>query len=988
MCICTVLSDNHKIEFLIIGNAIERLRRSPDCSHFGATPKSFVGTSSMTDSEREEYECGICHLDHHVADHPFVQCTNTLGDGRPHRFCNSMFRQYVQSECGIGGAYSGVRVQGNLRSESGHLPCPLFMAGECDCISMPDVNILSALAAVRQFPEESETVDRELRRFLLSRDRVTYDRMVEESHKEQERLRQARDGETSVDRLHRTVTEALSVGGGIRCPQCRVLVQKNDACIQMSCSQCCTSFCYCCGHREHTSKGIDSDDYTYCTTCGDHLFIEEQDGWGDFAINRENAATGALHEFHRRRMAYCIKQIKQETPPSLWERYQAAYPELLENVPTFGRRIGWNEIDEATPPLFGTTRAKDLAWTEEGHDILRDFRTKDDCDIEQKSLIVSSRSERIQSQSNQAQDESGDSIICFGAAVSSGLVFGCISSVTIVSICIVLLDTAENTYRTTAFIGISGFVAIATTILSERAVDAIAALRQQETVRAPWISSIMEVQFFGARHDELLNPVSNNSLVLENGQPLHQYSAPFLSRPHGRWRAVRRIYFATFSLVLALGSVSVTNSSSRRWLTVFGWFLILSTLLLYTAAFVVVNIEAPPMRTTHTLHPEKFVDEEGGLAQEARDALEREERFRSYLWVVTRIGCYTLLLAGGAAASIVKPQNMGPVVPLWLIGVAIGAVFAELLPRLARETEPGIFSQPVDCWTLSLSHAAFGAFSTGWSLLLIWYFTGSTDDLEWGSVAIVLFVLGLLGVYCCMEWFAYVHFESRFVSWRMSRSMTMYLLLWLLTLVAGFLFVSAQDYRVHGLGVATLVFFFMHLLTVLLMAAVERPPTSQEPQNGRDRGQQYRQNGRDRRRQYFRVEAQALSCVVLISAGSGLHAAASKGNYNYHSHLTTTAVVLVALGVCSLLALVPPFLVCGDGVYTSSSWYALSCPPPGRRKITSHLFWFALGLEVALIDRFSWRPPGIPESLAEGTVVTASFVLACQLLGGICIACI
>ena len=91
--------------------------------------------------------------------------------------------------------------------------------------------------------------------------------------------------------------------------------------------------------------------------CDEHaLFLEKHDGWGDFAIRDENEAAGAQKEFLRRRMAFLLREVKNDTPPEVWAQLRGKHADLLEDVPTPGRRIDWDEIDTAELPLFGANR--------------------------------------------------------------------------------------------------------------------------------------------------------------------------------------------------------------------------------------------------------------------------------------------------------------------------------------------------------------------------------------------------------------------------------------------------------------------------------------------------------------------------------------------------------------------------------------------------------------------------------------------------------
>ena len=117
------------------------------------------------------------------------------------------------------------------------------------------------------------------------------------------------------------------------------------------------SSCYCCGRTAAECVPFRGPTRR-CDRNG--IYLENKPGWNGFALRDENAGQGALHEFHRRRAAYFLRLVKENTAPALWAQLRAARPRLLEGTPTHGRRIAWDEIDRAELPLFGDTRRGDL----------------------------------------------------------------------------------------------------------------------------------------------------------------------------------------------------------------------------------------------------------------------------------------------------------------------------------------------------------------------------------------------------------------------------------------------------------------------------------------------------------------------------------------------------------------------------------------------------------------------------------------------------
>lgn len=88
--------------------------------------------------------------------------------------------------------------------------------------------------------------------------------------------------------------------------------------------------------------------------------MESYPGWGEFALEGQTRGAGARDEFHRRRIAYYLRLVKQRSDPELWGELRTTYPLLLENTPTAGRRICWDEIDTTEMPLFGDTLVTEL----------------------------------------------------------------------------------------------------------------------------------------------------------------------------------------------------------------------------------------------------------------------------------------------------------------------------------------------------------------------------------------------------------------------------------------------------------------------------------------------------------------------------------------------------------------------------------------------------------------------------------------------------
>jgi len=260
-------------------------------------------------------------------------------------------------------------------------------------------------------------------------------RKAEQAKQEQEREL------VVVEEIRMAVEGALSMGGHLKCPNCNYRGEKDDACMHISCGICSCDWCYCCGHPRASFEFSDSEDEeesdnvsdseedassddeelfqpdsdgdeenerngenredrnndninennneynnrnrrnrsNYCPSCDDeYLNMESYEGWDEFAVDGdESDGFSALHEFHRRRMAYFLKLVKGVVPDGDWAEFRRAYPDILEDTPTPGRRICWDEIGSAEPPLFGKAKRPDqLRWIHDADDLVAELACK------------------------------------------------------------------------------------------------------------------------------------------------------------------------------------------------------------------------------------------------------------------------------------------------------------------------------------------------------------------------------------------------------------------------------------------------------------------------------------------------------------------------------------------------------------------------------------------------------------------------------------
>lgn len=331
------------------------------------------------------------------------QCTTVA---RNHFLCNVCFGGYLMQACAPGGPFEQALTNRDnmVVSPAGKLPCPFFYGYEthltcgtptklpsldCRCGVIESSTIERVLMDPRNssapyWRERKATVavDAQARvHGLLPGDQTTMGpwswatewlsrnwtpsavhetaslRVSEEARQLETDARTAgAKTPEEVDVLAELSTRvgvALTEGSSIRCPSCGTHTVKDDACIHMDGCPCQASWCFLCGRLSGSDKGQcpRQPQPGGCDQQG--LFLEQMQGWEGFALRGENPAYGAQQEFLRRRQAFFVRRVMEETDPKLWAQLRAVSPGLLTDCPTPGRKIEWDDVATAEFPSFG-----------------------------------------------------------------------------------------------------------------------------------------------------------------------------------------------------------------------------------------------------------------------------------------------------------------------------------------------------------------------------------------------------------------------------------------------------------------------------------------------------------------------------------------------------------------------------------------------------------------------------------------------------------
>lgn len=287
-------------------------------------------------------DCSTCG-----ADIGIISCEGDPSDS----FCSDCFNHYAVGAFQAGGVFCARITSNEIESQRGVLPCPFFLAGECSCHTIPDTVQIEHLS-----PQALEQRDRAL-------GRIAEGHQEEPRQGRQDQGREELETERSFNLLLNEVLEVLSLGLSVACPHCGRRGGKDDACMHITCAnlECRHHWCYCCGR---TREG---DDPNRCQTCDrNHLFMEHFPGWENLVVEPgESRGYGALHEFHRRRIAYFLRRLREAVPEAPWEELWTQRSNLLLEVPTTGRSITHRDIATAEPPVFSSTTVTDILWLNE-----------------------------------------------------------------------------------------------------------------------------------------------------------------------------------------------------------------------------------------------------------------------------------------------------------------------------------------------------------------------------------------------------------------------------------------------------------------------------------------------------------------------------------------------------------------------------------------------------------------------------------------------
>lgn len=295
--------------------------------------------------QQQLHECAICGE---------LKPTGLCCTGRPSHFiCQECLNNFARSAYEAGTGAFERRIERRVDnvvidvSDVGQLPCPFYPA-DCTCYELARSSVVRLLTD-EDLLDLQASAERRVGVALFERERQRAEQLVEEA---QQRM-------LPRDFVRQAVEHVLDLGVRMPCPGCGIQGIKDDNCMHMNCEGCSCRWCYCCGRQRGHGEGE-------CSTCDtSSLFLENNRGWGRFSLEDETRGRGALLEFHRRRTTYLLRSVMEATPRAIWQDFlENGGRELFHGVPTPSREIVEEEIASAAPPLFGTTRERNLRWND------------------------------------------------------------------------------------------------------------------------------------------------------------------------------------------------------------------------------------------------------------------------------------------------------------------------------------------------------------------------------------------------------------------------------------------------------------------------------------------------------------------------------------------------------------------------------------------------------------------------------------------------
>jgi hypothetical protein len=135
----------------------------------------------------------------------------------------------------------------------------------------------------------------------------------------------------------------------------------------MECTQCHCKWCYACGKDDvecPRGKGCDAIS----------VYLHRQPGWGAFNVGSESDKVGALFEFHRRKIAFAIRRVKErlekDVRDAFWCDFFYVVRKLLTSVPP--RSFADSDREHLVPTTTATPQAAHRRAPEPHHQLGRD----------------------------------------------------------------------------------------------------------------------------------------------------------------------------------------------------------------------------------------------------------------------------------------------------------------------------------------------------------------------------------------------------------------------------------------------------------------------------------------------------------------------------------------------------------------------------------------------------------------------------------------